>query len=146
MGSPSSNDGHGPDAPAEHGRNGLLALALASFVGSGVAIFWAVCMFTWSLPETDGAYGTVPFTNPFVFVVSGMFLTAAWLVTFCASVFTLRHAPLTSSFLRTLLAALVTMTIATPLFALEGALLSLPVTIGCMVYYRRKFPAPASHD
>jgi hypothetical protein len=129
----------GSTATLDGSKNSLLALAMASLVGSGVAVFWSVCMHFWCLPETDGAYGQFPFANPIVIWFSGFSGFIAWLLTFCVSAFTLRRAPITSSFLCILGAALVTITVATPFLGFIGTLASIPVTLGGLVCFHLKY-------
>ncbi|MDP6409992.1 MAG: hypothetical protein QGI46_11495 [Planctomycetota bacterium] len=74
--------------------NSVLALALASLCGSGIAGVWAVCMVTWTLPETDGAHGQAPFASPAVYPVLGVFVFGAWILTLAASSLCLRRADL----------------------------------------------------
>lgn len=131
-----------PDPQDEESVNGLLALAVASLIGSAVVAAWGICMVTWSLPETDGAYGEIPFTNPVVYPVYGFFVLFAWIATFIVTIFTLRHAPLGASFLCTMGAALVTITVATPFFGFRGALAAFPVTFAGLVYLRLKYRGP----
>lgn len=132
-----------PDPREDESVNGLLALAVASLIGSAVVAAWGVCMVTWSLPETDGAYGSIPFTNPIVYPVYGVFVLFAWIATFIVTIFTLRHAPLGASFLCTMGAALVTITVATPFFGFLGVLAAVPVTFAGLVYLRLKYRGPA---
>ncbi|MDP6520064.1 MAG: hypothetical protein QF599_03605 [Planctomycetota bacterium] len=116
----------------------LFALALACLVGSCVAGAWAVCMVTWTLPETDSAHGQPPFASPFVSTVAAPFIGGAWLLTFGASALMLRRAPVGASFAICLAVALVTITVATPFLGFPGALLSVPVTLGVIVWRGRK--------
>ena len=124
-------------------KNSLLSLAACSLLGSGIAAAWGLCMVTWTLPETDLAYGQAPpFGDPFVLTVLLILAGIAGAVTFVASAFTMRHAPLIRSFLGVLLAALVTITVATPLFDFRGTAASVPVVVAALIYCRLKYPRP----
>lgn len=79
-------------------RHGPFSMLLLAFVLSfGFAILW-VCIMTWSLPPTDGAYGQAPFGDSLVLPITSIFASVAALITYPFLYFTLRdrrfpHAP-----------------------------------------------------
>lgn len=124
-------------------RNGLGVLAGLTLVGSLVVAAWSVCMFTWTLPETDGAYGQAPFADPFVVPVMLVFVGAAWVIAFPFAWWLLRSARLVPSMAVVTGVACLAVAVFTPQFRFSGALTSFPAMLLAMAYCRRRFGAMA---
>ena len=124
-------------------RNGLGVLLGLSLLGSIVVAVWSVCLFTWTLPKTDGAYGQAPFADPFVMPVMLMCAAVGCVIAFMASLALLRRVRLLPSFSLVTVISCVAVGVTVPFFRFGGVLAAFPVMVLAMVYCRRYFGAVA---
>lgn len=124
-------------------KNPVLLLILLGVVLAFAFATEFVVVMTLTLPTTDGAHGSVPFSDPLVLPVMSMFALPAGLLTSPMLVASLRARPLCPSLLWVAAVPLVAIVLVTPINAGLGFLLSFPAyAAGCALAHRFVTPYP----
>ena len=127
-------------------KNPVVDLLMLTMMGSGLEAFVFVVVMTCTLPASDMAHGSSPFSDPLAFQVGMIVALVLGLLIFPFSFWLLRRTRLGPSFGRLLAPGLGIILVLTPTlqaFEIPGVLcvpLALLATVGAMFYCRKRFP------
>lgn len=115
-------------------------LFMAFGLSFAFAVLWVVVM-TLTLPPSDGAHGTTPFSDPLVFPVMSIFASIAAIITFPFLYFTLRDREFPRAICILAGVVVIEIVIVTPLHAPYGFLGSFAAYFVGLYLARRHSPA-----
>jgi len=133
-------------------KNSAFELLILCVLCSFIEAFLAVVTLTFTLPPTDGAYGSMPFSHPLEFPAMSMAAVAAGLLMFPFAFLLLRRTDLARCYGRLLLPGIVIVGALPFLFealSIPSALtvpLALIATVIAMFTCRKRYPFPVEAE
>lgn len=120
-----------------------LTILLGTFAGASVEAFFFVVVLHLMLPETDGAYGQLPFSDPLVFPIMLIGAALASVLIYPFAFALLRSTDLRRAFLPLLVPGFAVISILFPFMGTRCAPFAVVATVAGMFIVRDRYPLVA---